>query len=62
MQGPKPRTRKRHADALDQQIGTLQREIVAMHNTGSRRLGEVARRKRFFEENDISDVEEGAGP
>lgn len=48
---------KRHADALDQQIGTLRREIAAMHSAESRRLDEVARRKRFFEENDISDVE-----
>ncbi|GGA85263.1 hypothetical protein GCM10011491_11050 [Brucella endophytica] len=48
---------KRHADALDQQIATLRREIVAMHGAESRRLDEVARRKRFFEENDISDVE-----
>lgn len=48
---------QRNADALDQQIGTLRRQIVAMHSAESRRLDEVARRKRFFEENDISDVE-----
>lgn len=48
---------KRHADALDQQIGMLRRDIVAMHNAESRRLDEIARRKRFFEENDVSDVE-----
>lgn len=48
---------KRHADALDRQIDTLRREIVAMHNAEARRLENTARRKRFIEENDISDVE-----
>ncbi len=28
-----------------------------MHNVESRRLDEAARRKRFFEENDVSDME-----
>ncbi|MET3600646.1 hypothetical protein ABID12_002596 [Martelella mangrovi] len=48
---------KRQADALDQQVGILQRELLAMRDAESRRLGDVARRKRFFEENDVSDVE-----
>lgn len=50
-------TAAHHAEALNQQIDTLRREIVAMHNTESRRLDEVARRKLYFEENDVSDTE-----
>ncbi|WP_128291333.1 DUF2726 domain-containing protein [Afifella aestuarii] len=48
---------RRHADALDQQIETLRGENVTLHEAESRRLEENARRKRFFEENDVSDVE-----
>lgn len=48
---------RRHAEALEQQIGRLRREIGAMHTAETRRLDAAARRKRFIEENDISDVE-----
>lgn len=48
---------RRRAEALEQQALTLRREIARMHNAESRRLENAARRKRFIEENDISDVE-----
>ncbi len=48
---------RQHADTLEQTIATIRQKIVSMENAENRRLEEAERRKRFFEENDLSDTE-----
>lgn len=52
------RGRRAKADAATaaQYIDALSRQIRLMHNAEARRLDEVASRKRYFEENDVSDT------
>lgn len=51
------RDAKRRNDAFEKHIGALQGEIENLHNAELSRQNEAARRRRFFEENDVSDVE-----
>lgn len=48
---------KRHTDTLDRQIDSLRSQIATMQDAESQRLKDGARRKHFFERNDITDVE-----
>lgn len=48
---------KQHMIVLEQQISTLQQENATMRATETKRLKEIASRRRYYEENDISDTE-----
>ncbi|HEY9233922.1 MULTISPECIES: DUF2726 domain-containing protein [Phenylobacterium] len=48
---------EQHAAALEREIASLRQEIVALHDIEARRLEGLASRKRYFEENDVTDIE-----
>lgn len=51
------RDARRRNGTLEKHIGELQGEIENLHNAEISRQSEAARRRCFFEENDVSDVE-----